>query len=290
MSVKRRLRNSLMEVLKNDRAKSYTTRYDRKGLLVAFVNDLFRLGYKIEDIRSLQSKHVLAVVTYWKEKGLANSSIKNRTAAIRTLVRFIGKVDVVPTNKALLIPPRKYVSNVNRALVNPDFCAVSDVYIKTSLELQRVFGLRREESLKIKPHLADRKVELVLDQNWCKGGRGRSIPIKTSEQRYWLEQAKKLVGSANNSLIPNDKKYITQRHLYDKQVGRAGLRNLHGLRHAYAQTRYKELTGWEAPINGGLNSKQLTQGQKKIDYEARMTLTGELGHSREQITVNYLGR
>jgi hypothetical protein len=71
---------------------------------------------------------------------------------------------------------------------------------------------------------------------------------------------------------------------------RAGLKNLHGLCHAYAQRRYKELTGWVAPINGGQKSRELTAAQKQIDYHTRMILTEELGHSREQITVNYLGR
>ena len=52
----------------------------------------------------------------------------------------------------------------------------------------------------------------------------------------------------------------------------------------------KELTGWEAPINGGPDSKQLTPEQKEIDYRARMILTEELGHGREQITVAYLAR
>ena len=65
---------------------------------------------------------------------------------------------------------------------------------------------------------------------------------------------------------------------------------MHGLRHAYGQRRYKELTGWDAPINGGLKSEQLTAEQKQIDYHARMILTEELGHGREQITTSYLGR
>ena len=70
----------------------------------------------------------------------------------------------------------------------------------------------------------------------------------------------------------------------------AGLRNLHGLRHAYAQRRYKELTGWDAPINGGPNSKQLTPAQKEIDHYARMTLSEHLGHGRKSVLVNYLSR
>jgi hypothetical protein len=138
--------------------------------------------------------------------------------------------------------------------------------------------------------MADKGNQLQLIASWCKGGRGREIPIRTDEQRYWLNQAKKLVGKYDHSLIPVNKSYIQHRSVYEKQVLRAGLKKLHGLRHAYAQQRYKELTGWEAPINGGPTSSELTKEQKRLDYQARMILTEELGHSREQITVNYLGR
>jgi hypothetical protein len=71
---------------------------------------------------------------------------------------------------------------------------------------------------------------------------------------------------------------------------RAELRKLHGLRHAYAQKRYKELTGWEAPINGGPSMKDLTPEQYRKDHEARMLLTEELAHSRKQIVSTYIGR
>jgi hypothetical protein len=126
--------------------------------------------------------------------------------------------------------------------------------------------------------------------SWCKGGRERTIPILTEEQRHWRDKAKEVAGKFGDSLIPQDKSYIQHRNLYDRETHKAGLKNLHGLRHAYTQRRYKELTGWEAPINGGPTSKQLTPDQKETDYRARMILTEELGHSREQITVSYLGR
>jgi len=129
--------------------------------------------------------------------------------------------------------------------------------------------------------------EPVRQPSWCKGGRGRNIPILTEEQRYWLDKAKEIAGKFGNSLIPPDKNYIQHRYLYDKQVQHAGLKNLHGLRHAYAQRRYKELTGWEAPINGGPTSKQLTPEQKEIDYQARILISELLGHSRVVIVKNY---
>lgn len=64
---------------------------------------------------------------------------------------------------------------------------------------------------------------------------------------------------------------------------------MHGLRHAYAQTRYRELTGWECPINGGPLRKDLNSFQKELDNQARLVISQELGHSRVSITKNYIG-
>ena len=64
---------------------------------------------------------------------------------------------------------------------------------------------------------------------------------------------------------------------------------MHGLRHHYAQARYAELTGWKAPAAGGPTSTQLSPEDKRIDREARLTISRELGHEREQITAVYLG-
>ena len=290
MSKKTKLEHSLRQVLKIVQKDSYATRYDRKRLLLNFTNDLYKLGYKLTNIYGLKTKHIEAAVKYWQEKNLSNGSIKNRMAAIRKLSRLLHKIKLVPTNKELNIGKRTYFSGINRALYAPDFSGISNPYIKGSLELQRVFGLRREESLKIKPYLADKGDKIELLSSWCKGGRSRVIPILREEQRMALEAAKKLVKGFGNSLIPEGKSYISQRAVYDKQVWRSGLRHLHGLRHAYAQKRYKELTGWEAPLNGGPTSKMLSTDERKRDYAARIILTEELGHSREQITVSYLGR
>ena len=65
---------------------------------------------------------------------------------------------------------------------------------------------------------------------------------------------------------------------------------MHGHRHQYAQERYRELTGWDAPAAGGPASRTLTPAQKEIDRAARLTISEELGHEREQVTAVYLSR
>ena len=78
---------------------------------------------------------------------------------------------------------------------------------------------------------------------------------------------------------------FNERHTAD-----AGLSKLHGVRHAYAQDRYAELTGRPAPAAGGTSSKDLTPEEKAQDLAARLQISHEMGHEREQITVVYLGR
>ncbi len=78
--------------------------------------------------------------------------------------------------------------------------------------------------------------------------------------------------------------------VYEGNTRRAGLSHMHGLRHAYAQNRYQELTGWKSPAAGGPNSKALTPDQRELDRAARLTISHELGHEREGVTCAYLGR
>jgi hypothetical protein len=289
MSIKSDLKKSIWRILEDNRSGSYETQDARRQILMQFADELVPLGYGLRNIKGLQEKHIRAIVSFWQANKLAVSTIKNRTTALRFLCKKINKPTITPSNAKLGIPNRIYVPVINRALYNPDFSKISNNYIRISLELQRVFGLRREEALKIKPHMADKGDRLELLSSWCKGGRGRVVPIRTAEQRYWLNQATKLAGKFGHSLIPQKKSYKQQRDAYDKQANRAGLRNLHGLRHAYAQQRYKELTGWESPINGGPKLRALTHEQKQINHQARMILSEELGHSRKQITTAYCG-
>ena len=122
---------------------------------------------------------------------------------------------------------------------------VTDAHVRMSLQLQAAFGLRRKESLLFQPHYADRGDHLTLKGPWTKGGRERIVPITTPEQREVLQATHRLAGMG--ALIPAHKNYIQQRHIYDGQCKAAGLSNMHGLRHRYAQMRYEALTGWAAP-------------------------------------------
>jgi len=165
---------------------------------------------------------------------------------------------------------------------------VPSPYVRVSLELEEKFGLRREEATKIRPHAAQQGGWLVLQASWCKGRRERKVPIRTAEQRDLLERAKSLAETTpERSLIP-EKTYRRHIKAYERQTYNAGIRSPHGLRHAYAQARYEELTGWASPAAGGPPSADLSAEERDLDRRARQTITEEMGHGRAQVTRTYL--
>ncbi|GHC34861.1 hypothetical protein GCM10010082_31950 [Kushneria pakistanensis] len=142
--------------------------------------------------------------------------------------------------------------------------------------------------MKLRPEIADQGDRLALQGSWTKGGRARDIPIRTDAQRAALEQAHRVAGQG--SLIPPEKSYAQHLKSYEYHLGKVGLSRMHGLRHAYAQMRYQELTGRASPAAGGASARDLTPEQRTEDREARLTISRELGHEREQVTAVYLGR
>lgn len=270
---------------------SYATRADRERILDLVANQLQEIGFRNMHATSLKPRHVEALVARWHKEEIAPATFKNRMAQLRWLAEKTGKQNVIArSNDAYGISERTYVTNISKA-VELDAKAlerVTDPYTALSLRLQEAFGLRREESIKFQPAWADRGDRIVLKPSWAKGSRGREIPVRTAEQRQLLDEAKQFAG--RGSLIPEDMKYVEQLQRFKAQCSAAGIHHVHGHRHHYAQARYRELTGWACPVQGGPRSRQLTPEQKAIDREARLTISSELGHSREQVVSIYVGR
>lgn len=285
------LNYQLMKLCRDNRDGSYSTQATRRRILDLVANQLQELGFRRMQATSFKPKHINALVKLWKEQNISVGTFKNRLSALRWLARKINKPAIIPRdNSALDIGTRRYVNEKSKAwhLEEKQLAKVTDEYTKLSLRLQASFGLRREESIKFRPSYAAQGDHIKLKASWTKGGRARTVPIKTDEQRQLLEEVRTLAGGG--ALIPPDRKYSEQLHRYDRQVRDAGIKNPHGLRHAYAQRRYQELTGWKAPLAGGPASKSLSYDQRALDKGARETISRELGHEREQISATYLGR
>lgn len=205
MSIKKRLQGSIYQLLKHNKLGSFSTQYYRKTALFQVAADLVSHGYKLPHVRGLKQKHIQFLVQHWQAQELTIGTIKNRLAHLRTLCELMNKKEIVPSNEALGIGRRLYSTNQDKSLkcIYGDMGKLSSYRIRVQLELQKHFGLRHEECLKIKPYLADK---------------GTCLELR------------------------------------------------------------------------GPKSYELSAKQKAKDYAARMIISQELGHGREQITVSYLGR
>jgi integrase len=280
---------TLRQLCQRNRDGGHTTQADRQRSLSLAARQLREAGFCQMRASSLKGKHIEVLLQRWQAEGLSAGTLKNRLSHLRWWAEKVGKAGILPADNAKLgISERHFETQENKAKdLGSELDRISDPYVRMSLRLQAAFGLRREESIKFQPDYADRNDHIVLKGSWAKGGRERTIPITTQEQRAVLDEAHRLARSG--SLIPADKSYIQQRQVYDGQCKRAGLSNMHGLRHQYAQMRYEALTGWKAPKAGGPNADQLEPFQRQSDRDARQEISRELGHERIAVTAVYLG-
>ena len=268
---------------------SHGTRTARSYALAQIADTLHDLGFKGLRATGLKRKHAVALVKEWKRQGRSIGTMKNRMAHLRWWADHIGRPGVVPSNGALGIGNRKYVTNEDRSVVlEPDKLAlVTDAHVAMALRLEEAFGLRREEAIKFTPSRDDRGDRIRLKGSTTKGGRPREVPVLKDSQRGLLDEARKLVGGG--ALIPPDRNYRQQLKMYESQTREAGLYRMHGLRHAYAQKRYEEITGWRAPAAGGPSQRSLTGARRRIDADARRAIAEELGHGRAIVAGIYIG-
>lgn len=288
---------SINEMVKEIKRYSHASRADMRVMLNRCIKDLHEKGYKLSDIKGLKPKHIFVLVEHWKEQGKSPSTIKNYMSKLRETAKFLDKPQLVkPSNGDYQIPKRSHVTTINKAIHEIDLSKCNDPLIRLSLEAQSLFGLRREESMKIVLSDAYQKDYLQIRPSWTKGGIGRALKITSDAQRQWLNKALQQI-PVGHSLIPQDRTYKQHLRHYQSQTELMGINKLHGLRHAYAQRRYFELTkkfdpnskGWQSPINGGPARNRLNQQERRIDRKVRGQISRELGHSRISILKIYCG-
>jgi len=291
MAKKHTFKGTFINVLKHNRDGSFGTQTSRRKILLQAADTLWTMGYKLDSAKFIRTRHVYKLVEHWKQTSSNEAgTLQNKMAALRWLMEKFNKAEVIPCNEKLGIPKRQRVTgkDKSRDLTETDLDKINKPLRRLSLRAQKLFGLRIEESLKIQPHVADKGDRLHLKASWCKGGRERYIPIKTKEQREWLDEAKAFMSYKNQSLIPMDKTYARYLKSTEKYYERKGICQTHGLRHQYAQKLYKELTGWESPAKGGPSRKQLSPEQKPIDRQVRLIISEHLGHCRLSVVAQYI--
>lgn len=280
---------------------SHATIADRSFFFSKMVRDLHAMGYKLTDVRHLKPKHVEALMKFWEQAGLSASTLQKRFSYLTLLCRWIGKAGMLRPAASYLDDPTTY-RRVTAATHDHSWAArgidplekiaeiaEDDPSVARVLRLQHAFGLRLQEASLLSPARDALDPTILRVVAGTKGGRPRTVPIETDDQRAVLADAARWAAVTRRSMIPPEfdlKAWLA--HVY-QVLARHGVTRkdglvTHGLRHQYANDRYEELTGEPSPVRGG---GLLTDA---VDRQARQEVTARLGHARVGITRAYYGK
>jgi hypothetical protein len=261
---------------------------------------------EVSDLRDINKNHVKKYATHLeyleKNEKLSIASCHHYLSAVNSLLKYIrgDNLCCIQLKTDTAIESRCHVATINKAAVVA-LKIFDQGLLQTLVRLQRVLGLRFEESAKLNARSAfehAKKNQEIVISDGTKGGLTRTIPILNGDQIKILEDASKLQ-STHWSLIPKAMSYMEfQNWAYHQN--RFG-ENFHSNRHYYAQSRYLQLVGIDCPVKTKKShgkchftylAEQLdiTEPEAKIlDHDARLIISAELGHKRKNITNTYLG-
>ena len=141
---------SINEYVKQLKGYSFASIADMRHMLNRCIKDLHELGFNLAHIKELKPKHIHVLVEHWKTQNKNPATIKNYMAKLRKIAILLDKPLLVRlSNDTYQIPRRIYVPSHNKAIHQVDFSKCTDPMIRLSLEAQSLFGLRREESMKL---------------------------------------------------------------------------------------------------------------------------------------------
>lgn len=231
---------------------SFKTRDHRAKKIASFGNWCWDNGFQLTNPSSISTRHIQAFVEWRLAAGIAIRTIQNDLAAIRSVLRKIGKERFADgnsiSNKSLgmfgasrkgsktAFPRSQFYSLLNAAMAR-------DTGLAACIWLCRIFGLRARESVMSPQSLptwhrrleqGNSSLHLIFGS---KGGRPREVRVID------LESAKAVVSyclgvmSKNNGVLIDRgdlKKSLDFFHNQCRKLGLVGENSPHSLRYAYA--------------------------------------------------------
>lgn len=283
---------------------SHATARARTEVLSQGFRDLFRLGFKIRNPKNFSPRHMRALVQDWESKGLVASTLQWRFSVFNTFCRWIGKAGMLGTLADYLVNSTKakrvYVIKEKKTWTVKGIdiaaklleVAEDEFYVALQLLVMWTFGLRAQEAWLLKPLLADQGAYLAV--HWgTKGGRDRTVTIRSASERLVLELIKRYADPATGSLIPSRYSLRAWKSRFYRVCREHGISRRdgivpHGLRHELANELYEKLCE-ELAEKHSIPKVDADKVQADSQDLARRVVTETLGHSRSAITNCYLG-
>ncbi len=307
------LKEGATKAYNNNNAGSAKTQYNHLRESMRFADELRSCGSGVQKWSNINNKHVSQVVQSWQARGLATSTIKENLAGVRATAAFFGNDRISGKNSDFGIENRVYITNQDKSVPQGVYERVvgelrespelNDQRVAVQLELMREFGLRKEEAFKMNPERSLLNDGRLFVTDGTKGGLNRIVSDLSDSQKSALGSASSLAGRNGNTMPEGIKERVWEKIFY-KTLAKQGLTkkdcgaSSHGLRHAYAQSRYEKLTGFQPPckFDSKITFREAARHAagadwKKIDQDARLILKSELGHgpARDDVVSQYLG-
>ena len=276
----------------------------RWKLFVIFLKKQTQIKHMEDITRANVLAYGFSLKSRYEKKSLARKSLVNYVSAVNqilSIARSDELLSVMPVRDLCL--PKKLEPRIDRgARYSPELCDKLKPNWNILTKLQRHWGFRLEESGKLDARAALEEVLACGQLNVCKGttaGKPRAVTLRDeAAQMNALREAVELQG-AGKSMIPADLDYKKFKAAAHNAAHYRGIR-FHDGRHAFCQALYLRLTGWKAPLSLGLSKKKhmrlimsehgISEAEyRERDYQARMTVSREVGHERVSVTTAYLG-
>nr|WP_284509512.1 integrase domain-containing protein [Caballeronia sp. GAFFF3] len=283
-------------------AISIKTQTYRVRHLIAGFRELRKGGFALQSPWNLSEKHIAYLVKLWvTEKEQAPGTVENKLTYWRTLAAWMKKHQLVGTVDDYMKRPdgyrRYYVAQEDKSWeaasvdVNDTISRLCecDRWVAIQVELQATFGLRAQESMLLRPLQCLRVSGHLHVIDGTKGGRPRLVPIDAEWQYEVLIRAARLANPRTGSMIPEPwslkKWYRHFYHVLQKEgISRGGLGvTVHGLRHAYLQRMYEQITGVPAPIKRADH-----RPDPELHQRAMQQLVEAAGHSLAAKATAYI--
>jgi hypothetical protein len=241
-----------------------------------------------------------------EQSAISIATAQNRLSSVnRTMAALRGDqyVKVVSPSKALGMRRTSVRKSVPQGQDREHVKRIVDVLCEHQMpraaaiaQLARATGMRlREAVLADLPRLKREAEQLgkINIQDGTKGGRSGASALRwiavDDQIRDALRYAEQVSPDGSRNLIAPGESYLDfQRGVVRPAreiLHQHNLKGFHELRAAYACERYEQITRHIAPINGG----NCYQFGRRLDQDARVQISYELGHGRIDVVSAYIG-
>ncbi len=267
-------------------------------------------GPGVDDARQIDRQTLLDHTEHTRQQvehgAIGTATAQNRLSSVnRTMAALRGDqyVKIPSPSKALGMQRTSVRCSVPQGQDREQVKRIADVLCEHQLpraaaiaQLARPTGMRLREAILADLPRLKREAEhygKINIQDGTKGGRsGASAPrwIAVDDQiRDSLRYAEQVSPDGSRNLIALDESYLD----FQRKVVRPArdilhvhnLKGFHELRAAYACERYEQITHHPAPTNGG----RCYQLDRRLDQNARIQISYELGHGRIDVITEYIG-